>query len=198
MMISTSFWLGLLVAALGIGMGLLFLRTGPSLAGWSQGRAVAAALACVVGGLVGGWFAYTMDNHHRAITLFEVVADWESGSRLVDETIVLEHPGVEHTLRVKPDTPPGHKALTPVRLRIEVIPDNNDALVSTTQEFAMRDEGGGKGRLTQWDSHWFKFTPTGARTIQLRISPVGGSYPPLVFVRLEDPLKTDGERAPGY
>ena len=153
----------------------------------------------LLGGVGFGLFAFFTDSEQRAITLFEVEEEWGERAELV-WAFDVEHPQVEHTLRVVPRPDSGLEASRPIRLEVELTDGGGAALVGGRVEFQIeRDIGAGRGALPRdvWRPFAAVFTPSRAGLHRLRIVSAEGK-PPRVFVRIEDPLKSDGRRAPGY
>jgi hypothetical protein len=160
-----------------------------------KARLVAAGLA--VGGVAFGVFAGLTDYGQRAVTLFEVEVEGYAsaapgGPPVRELSFTVEHPGVEHTLLFWPKAGPlgaAHDAVVQVELR-----DAEGAtLLAREQRFEPRSGDSG----TDWGSSSVRFTPAqaGPHTLLVTAATPGT---PLVHVRVEDPLKRDGVRPPGY
>ena len=176
-------------------------------AGESERKLRALRWAFLIGGVAFAAFAYFTDAEQRRTTLFEVVLKGLEGAVPATEsappthelTFVVEHPGVPHELALAPKPGFGKEATTAVSVHVE-LRGPEQVYVNEAQEFAMiRDPGSGRpARLPRkiWDSHSWSFTPDLEGTHTLRIA-VRHVIPELL-VRITDPKKTDGKRAPGY
>ena len=166
---------------------------------WSAVKRKRVFRLFLLGGIGFGLFAFFTDSDQRAITLFEVEENWGERAELVWEFTV-EHPQAKHTLRVVPRPDPGSEASRPIALEIELADGGGAALVGGRMEFPIeRDIGSGRGTVPRdvWRPFAVEFTPSRAGLHRLRIASDDGK-PPVIFVRIEDPLKTDGRRAHGY
>jgi len=161
----------------------------------------------VLGGLAAAWFAYQVDSEQRRTTLFETVIEGTTDAQTVDGTAVnrfalqVEHAGVAHDLLVAPKPGSGRNAAGPVTLRIRWVAPDDRAVLDETHEFEVREESVGTRlpsvRRRIWDSQTWRIEPatTGAYALEIWHLTQGI---PQILVRVADPLKTDGERAPGY
>ncbi|MDF1816826.1 MAG: hypothetical protein P1V20_31780 [Verrucomicrobiales bacterium] len=154
------------------------------------------------GGLLGlafvaAVFAYKTDSHQRAVTLFETKFDWQD-LPVKKWSIAVENPGSEHTMRLMPMAKPFRQAKSPVTLRIRFRQMDGQILFEKEVKFHTETETGKNSATREvWESHKFTFSPAEESIHQLEIEPVGPP-PPVLFVRIEDPLKTDGKRTAGY
>jgi hypothetical protein len=127
------------------------------------------------------------------VTLFET--EVEVAGALVPQTLpfTVESPGVEHQLTVFPTGAGPFGASGAVGLRVELLDAEGGVLLSHDETLAARS-----GRSsTDWDTIALSFTPAVAGAHTLRVTPLTPGIP-RVHVRIEDPLKRDGQRMPGY
>lgn len=182
-----------IVAGSFVGVCLLFA----GLAAWSGvrygGGPMAyrrAVIGMVVLGLAGGAYAYRVGEAQSRVTLFEV--DIAAAPQL-DLVIPVEHPGVTHLLTIDPKLGPGlRQAREPVALQFSLSDPSGSPLLDQQVTLQVRCE-----RRCAWNAWEGSFTPASAGPHALRIALLTPDVP-RVFVRVEDPLKTDGQRAPGY
>ncbi len=155
--------------------------------------------------VVMGFGAYWIDSGQARTTLFEVLAEGSEGATpgvdaapLREFDVLIEHPGVEHTLNVNPTFGPGlgiRGAEYPVEVGFQLAAPTGQLLVD--EQVVLFDvDCSGRGRCG-WDSWSRTFVPasTGPHRLTVVIITVDVPY---VKVRIEDPEKTDGRRAPGY
>lgn len=145
--------------------------------------------------IVTGVFVYFSDAELRGTTLFEASGAWEqTGGRVW--TIEVEHPGIVHRLLVFPDIPGPENAKEPITLRVRFGPEGGEPLLDTLSPFEVGGRSGKKPGRT-WQSASWSLTPRSAGKHQLLVSAVEKA-PPRLHIRLTDPEKRDGRRAPGY
>lgn len=156
-----------------------------------KSRLVAAGFA--LGGLAFAVWGGMVDYGQRAVTLFET--EVEVGGALAPQELpfAVEHPGVEHRLSVWPTGAGPLGAAAAVALRVELI-DGEGALL-LAREATLEPRSGDSS--TDWDTISVAFTPGRAGGHTLRVTPLTPGVP-RVHVRVEDPLKRDGQRMPGY
>lgn len=144
-------------------------------------------------------YAFWIDSGQRRTTLYEVVLDGAPADAFTDGEVVrrvlfqVEHPGVEHKLMIGPMHPPPtmKRANFEVRISATLAHDPSAPLISEEMVYKPRV------RDTAWLPENFAFTPiaAGLHTLTLRLHTPNT---PAVHVRVEDPLNTGGQRAPGY
>lgn len=159
-------------------------------------RAALIALGLAVGGVAMAVFAGITDYGQRAVTLLELEVDGTAatGAQTVREVpFAVEHPGVEHTLTAWPTGAGPLGASSAVALRVEVVDAEGAIVLSREATLEPRPADSS----TDWDTISARFTPAQAGRHTLRVMPLTANIP-LVHVRIEDPLKTDGQRMPGY
>lgn len=167
------------------GMALHFGRATPL-----KSRLVAAGFAA--GGLAFAVFAGVIDYGQRAVTLFESEVAVGGAMAPQELTFTVEHPGVEHRLTVFPTGAGPFGASASVGLRVELLDSAGATVLAHDETLAPHSSRSS----TDWDTIVLGFTPrAGAHT--LRLTPLTGGIPRL-HVRVEDPLKRDGRRMPGY
>ena len=165
---------------------------------WSARKRNLVCGSLFIGGICFAIFAYSTDSRQRAITLFETKFDWK---KLPEKSwrIEVEHPGITHKIYFTPDLPPLREATGEVTLEVsfgrkEEAPVFDELLVFERERESSSDS---RTRRYVWESHFLEFTPDKSGTHVLSVAAPDG-YPPLLFIRIEDPLKRDGKRAAGY
>lgn len=139
-------------------------------------------------------YAFWTDSHQRRTTLHEVLLD---GSAAMDAILKVdfdvEHANVEHDLLIGPmfRPPTLERANYEIRLAATLAQQDGTVLLSDEYTFSPRIND------TSWHAEYLHFTPT---TIGSHILTLDLLTPnlPAVHVRVADPLKTDGQRMPGY
>ena len=155
--------------------------------------------------VVMGFGAYWIDRGQSRTTLFEVLAEGSEGvtpgvdaAPLREFDVLIEHPGVEHTLNVDPTFGPGpgvREAEYPVEVGFQLATPTGQLLID--EQVVLFDvDCSGRGRCG-WDSWSGTFVPTSTGPHRLTVVVITVDVP-YVKVRVEDPEKTDGRRAPGY
>ncbi len=160
-------------------------------------KARLAAAGFALGGIAFGIFAGLTDYGQRAVTLFEVeVPGYEraapGGPPVRELEFAVEHPGVQHTLMFWPKAGPlgaAHEAV----VRVELRDAEGTPLLEREERFEPRSGRSG----SDWGSASVRFTPAQAGRHTLLVTAVTPDTP-VVHVRIEDPLKRDGVRPPGY
>lgn len=206
-MIKSAF-LALFLLALAFGCAFAVRHFGRK-AGEPEGKLRALFWLFCVGGVIASMFVFTVDSRQRRMTLFEVLLEGSADVEVGDEIPVrtaefwVEHPGVEHTLRVQPKLGFGEEATGAVELQILLATKGGDAFVDELHSFEVREETirGDDRDLSVvhriWDGYAWRFTPdrAGLHRLEIGIVQVGIHE---IFVRVEDPEKRDGKRAPDY
>ncbi|HMQ30951.1 MAG TPA: hypothetical protein PKD53_09490 [Chloroflexaceae bacterium] len=188
-LLATAFYLPCLIFA---AMALYFGRATPV-----KARLVAAGLA--VGGLAFAVWGGLVDYGQRAVTLVETELEGSAGlppgaaPPARELSFAVEHPGVEHTLHFWPVAGPLGAGGTAV-VRVELRDAGGATLLALEERFEPRARSDGPDR---WGSASARFTPGRGGGYTLLVTPVTHGIP-RVHVRIEDPLKRDGERMPGY
>ena len=139
-----------------------------------------------------GGLAYLIDDGVANTTLYEIEADGTGATApetFVFETAV-EHPGVEHRLLVAPLSEASVDG--PVDLRVRVVDSAGKVVVDEGVTLDTRCEA-----FCEWSAYSTGFTPSRPGPLDLEVT-VGTPDVPTLHVRVEDPEKTDGQRAPGY
>jgi hypothetical protein len=140
-----------------------------------------------------GGLAFLIDDGVAQETLYEIEADGTGAS--VPETfrfqIPVEHPGVEHELLVAPLSPASVSG--PVDLRVQVVDGAGRVLLDRAESLDTR----GCDPFCEWDDFSGTYTPAAAGNLTLAVT-VSTPDVPTLHVRVGDPEKTDGQRAPGY
>jgi hypothetical protein len=190
---------GLLVAFTGIGVLLAALFFIGSARAHGLRRAsrlgpLGALGFCALLG-VGG---YSLPNGEEE-TLFEVVAEGSPGARAGDPApvrefdVLVEHPGVEHTMTVDlPRESPGG-SFHSGELHVRLDDPAGRPLAEQYGHLGVDCHSRGCDR----DSLGLVFTPATAGPHRLVLTVLTPDVP-LVHVHIGDPEKTDGVRAPGY
>jgi len=188
---------------LGFGLGALLA----AILVWAQVRAEGwrsvrwGIAGCLLGiGLLFGGCSYWLDSGLAETTLFEVVAPGSAGVAVGDPApvrtyeVAVEHPGVRHELLVDPlygsGDPPG-----PAELHVRLDDGAGRALVD--EALMLPVDCSGRGYFCEWATWTGAFTPQTA-TVHRLVLTVRTVEVPEVHLRVDDPQKTDGVRAPGY
>lgn len=165
--------------------------------GWSMQKRRIARLITVLATFVVGIYVYQSDARLRGTTLFEVAGPWEeNGARVW--TVEVEHPGVEHTLMIYPFTRGSDSAARPVTLRARLGEKEGVALLDQTFVHETTRRSGKNSSADTWVDVTHSFTPTRAGAHELIVESVDGIVPVNLHLRITDPEKRDGKRAPGY
>lgn len=165
-------------------------------------RTQITALCFLLFGAGFGYLAFSIDNQMRIVTLHEVMVEGNSGlsagapapTRTIDFTV--EHPGTEHELFISPTSDLTHLPQSDAEVRLSLEGPSGQILVSErTEIFGMRMMT--RNQRADWNGKSFPFTPTVAGPHTVRVTPLTAGIP-RIQVRVEDPLKRDGKRMPGY
>jgi hypothetical protein len=199
--VSTS----VLLLLVGIGCGVFFagLAVYAQLRGGGSIRRLRwwIPLGVLVFGVLAGVGAYWIDQGVARTTLFEVDAEGSLEVEVTDPAapvrafdLAVEHPGVEHELLVDPITAGASEdAGNPVELYVRLDDPSGRPLIDQQLRFDVECDRSGCG----WRSWTAPFTPQTAQVHRLYVAVLTIDIPK-VHVRVEDPEKTDGVRAPGY
>lgn len=165
--------------------------------GWSPRKRRIARGISVLATIAVGIFVYRSDVQLRGTTLFEVAGSWEeNGARIW--TVEVEHPGIEHTLMIYPFTRGFDSAARPVTLRARLGEKGGGVLIDQTFTHETTRRSGKNATGYTWVDVTHSFTPTRAGTHELIVESVDGVVPVNLHLRIADPEKRDGKRAPGY
>jgi hypothetical protein len=141
-----------------------------------------------------GCLAFVLDSGNAATTLYEIDAQGP-GDAVPDATeydFVVEHPGAVHDLLVDPrGAPVDH----PLDVRVELRDPNGAVALDEAQTLDPRCDQSTVG--CTWDSWSRTFVPPVAGPYRMVVT-IGARGVDDVHVRVGDPQKTDGHRAPGY
>jgi hypothetical protein len=163
---------------------------------WTNSKRRLVTVGLYLFAIVAGVWVYQTDATMRGTTLFEVSGPWEEiGDR--NWTVVVEHPGVEHALMIYPNVPPGESSTRPVVLNCQFGEEGNPPLVEEESVHEVVSKSGKYATGTTWSSAEYRFTPDRSGPYLLIVTAPDG-YPPKIHLRLTDPEKRDGKRAPGY
>lgn len=195
----------LLLAAIVLGIALLsawavshFGRK----AGQSEAKQRALVAMFVLGGACLSVFAFLADFELRRTTLFEEILGGSAsvyGGAVLERRFQVEHERVPHELMVVPKPAPGEDARAPVVIGIALRDPAGRPVIEETRRFETRSEGTGSSvsRRRVWEASFWTFSPATTGTWDLRLT-LETEGIPAVHVRVEDPEKRDGVRAPGY
>ena len=147
--------------------------------------------------LATGLWTYFADASLRGTTLFEVSGPWEKNAGRT-WAVVIEHPGVEHTLMVSPFVRGLASAEGPLTTRTRLVDGDGTALVDRTFVHEVVPKSGRSAGGDTWAAAAFHFTPATTGPHELSVQALEGVLPPLLHLRLSDPEKRDGKRAAGY
>jgi hypothetical protein len=139
-----------------------------------------------------GAAAFLIDSGNAETTLYEIEAEG-SGSQVpvaVRFDVAVEHPGAEHDLLVAPLS--DASVDRPAELQVQLTDPSGAVLLDDAVLLETRCEA-----FCEWDYYSELFTPRvlGVHTVVVTVLTPDV---PVLHVRVGDPLKTDGERAPGY
>jgi hypothetical protein len=193
----TSFAFALGIAALVAATGW-FIDWGAGKYGdWSnRKRRIARRISAVATVLV-GIFVYISDSELRGTTLFEVAGPWqETGGRIW--TVEIENPGVEHTLMVYPFTDGFDSATRSVILKVQFSEPGGAILLEQTFEHVTSRRTGKHSNHLTWEDAIYRLVPRKAGPHHLLVESFDGLTPVNLHLRIADPKKRDGKRAPGY
>ncbi len=165
--------------------------------GWSMKRRwMARFLTLIATGGV-GVFVYQSDVRLRGTTLFEVAGPWaETGG--CHWTVEVEHPGIEHHLMVYPFSRGFESAGHPVTLRTRFAEKDGVVLLEETVLHETKHRTGKHAAGFTWADATWSFTPKKAGPHDLLVESVDGAVPFRLHLRISDPQKRNGKRAPGY
>ena len=165
--------------------------------GWSPRKRRIARVISVLATIAVGGFVHQTDVKLRGTTLFEVAGPWEeNGARIW--TFEIEHPGVEHTLMIYPFTRGFDSAERPVTLRTRLGEKGGAVLIDRTFTHVTTRRSGKNSSALTWVDVTYSFTPPRSGTHELIVGSVDGVLPVNLHLRIADPEKRDGKRAPGY
>ncbi len=142
-------------------------------------------------------YVYFADARLRNETLFEFADRWEKNEGSL-WAFPVEHPGVEHRLMVRPFVRGIESARHPVTLRVRFGKAGESPLIATDTEHPVVAKSGRNAAGRTWREASFRFTPESAGVYDLKVESAGGPVPPRLHLRIVDPEKRDGKRAPGY
>ena len=165
--------------------------------GWSLRKRWIARIITLVATVLVGIFVYRTDVQLRGTTLFEVAGPWEdNGGRVW--TVEVEHPGVPHTLMVYPFTRGFDSATRPVTLRARFAEVGGTVLIDETFQREITPRSGKNASGNTWVDVTHSCTPAKAGAHELIVESTDGLLPVNLHLRIADPEKRDGKRAPGY
>ncbi|MGE3284694.1 MAG: hypothetical protein AB7J32_01175 [Pseudonocardia sp.] len=143
----------------------------------------------VVFGAAFGSLAYLIDSGVAEKTLYEI--DAPGGVGVQEFRVAVEHPGAEHSLLLDPQV--DGDAPGPVEIAV-FASSGNTPLVSDT--VVLDVDCSGRSVYCGWESWTGRFAPgPGTLTVRVHVRTPGIET---LHLRVEDPEKTDGVRAPGY
>lgn len=194
---ATSLTFALVMASLVAATGV-FIRWGAAkYGGWSRRRLAVTTLLTIAGTAFTAVAVYRVDVRMRGITLFEVVGPWEeTGGRIWPVNV--EHPGVEHTLTVYPFAEGFESAGHAVTLRTRLAAAGGPVLIEETRVHETTRRSGRSASGLTWEPALHTFTPDRAGEHEFSVVSVDGIVPNGLHLRITDPEKRDGVRAPGY
>ena len=139
-----------------------------------------------------GALAYLIDDSNADTTLYEIEAEG-SGDEVpvaIRFDIPVEHAGAEHQLLVAPLSEAS--VTEPAQLQVRVTDPTGAVLLDRPVTLDLRCE-----EFCEWDALTERFTPTALGGLTMDVTVLTPDVP-VLHVWVGDPLKTDGERAPGY
>lgn len=160
-----------------------------------------AAIIFPLLGVVLGYVAFHMNNRMAVTTLYEVMVEGSVGmtpgapAPVRSHLFNVEHPGVKHELLVAPVSKMFQAPTSGIEVSFSLAGPTGEALIpERTEAFAVERRS---RRKTEWEGKTFDFTPVAAGSHTLEVVPLTIGIPG-IHVRVEDPLKRDGQRAAGY
>ncbi|MBK9385275.1 MAG: hypothetical protein IPN34_10720 [Planctomycetes bacterium] len=200
---TNSHWLALLILALALLCAWATTHYGRK-AGQAEKKLRRLRWGFVLGGIAFAAFAYWADSGLRETTLYEALIDGTDAktSRATrGARFAIEHANVEHTLLVEPKPHWTEQAAGPIALGLRLTGPGGEIFVDQRASFGIRTEAGrgstALARRDVWESQSFRFTPRVLGPCELLLS-IENAGLHVIHVRVEDPEKTDGVRAPGY
>ncbi len=142
-------------------------------------------------------YAYFTDARLRNQTLFEFAGPWKENEGKT-WTFPVEHPGIEHSLMIRPFVQGVESARHPVTLRVRFGKAGEASLIATDTEHPVVAKSGRNAAGRTWREASFRFTPEKAGPHELKVESAGGPIPPRLHLRVVDPEKRNGRRAAGY
>lgn len=197
-MFDASVYLAALAAALCLGIAAAVRHFG-RIHGEPERKVRALTWGFVAAAPLAAVSIHGIDSHLRRTTLHEELLDGHVPPGATREHVVLvdvEHPGVEHVLVVAPIPPRIASASAPCAVAVRwtsplgqvLLDDQRDAPTELANRLGLR---------SVWSSVSWRFTPgtAGRHVLRVAIAQPGVDR---ILVRVADPMKQDGERAPGY
>ena len=203
---SEAVGLALFILVFGTGLAWLVYWAGPKWGGWSVRRAQLTGGTALILTLLATWYVYTTSSEMAGITLHEARVAGSMGVREGDPIVVhdidfiVEHIDVEHTLYLHPRLDFMKQADFTAIVHVKLKDAVGKVLLDSDVRFAPREEITSRNGVTAarwvWGAQSLRFTPTqtGPHILQLELLVTDI---PDIFIRIEDPMKTDGERVPG-
>jgi len=198
--------LSVFILLMTLGLAWLVYWSGPRLAGWGLGRTRLTAGGFALGGVIASIFAYSVTTAIDRSTLFETRFKGNGGTRQGDPVVTrsasftVEHPGNAHTLMLSPRKPFAEQADFAITVKLRLWERRNRPLIDTQTTFEPQqrvstDRNGHRAVYWEWDAATFDFTPLDHGLHYLEVDFVNVDTPDF-YLRIEDPLKTDGQRNP--
>jgi hypothetical protein len=201
--VTNSHWLALLILVLALLLAWATTHFGRK-AGQPEKKLRRLRWGFALGGLAFAAFAYWADSGLRRTTLYEALiegTDEKTPRATRSARFAIEHTGVVHTLLVEPKPHWTQQAAGPITLGVRLTGPGGVSLVDERATFGIRTEAGrGSTALVRrdvWESLSFRFTPSALGPCELWLA-IENAGLHEIHVRVEDPEKTDGVRAPGY
>ncbi|MEZ5595798.1 MAG: hypothetical protein R3E84_05305 [Pseudomonadales bacterium] len=179
------------------GCAFLVVRVGRK-HGESERKLRRLRIGFLVGGAIFSAYAFHVTLDLARTTLFEtVVQNTGAPGEVLNTTqhFSIEHSGVGHTLLVAPAASTFADAARPVHATVFVGRASGEAWIRKRVDFATTRDA--RGARVTWRAATIGFTPDSPGEVVVAIA---WEEPDVrsVHIRVEDPLKMDGTRAPGY
>lgn len=187
-------WLALAVALTGLGLAALALQRSRT-----RGAYLRAGLSAGLGLLL-AWGIVASDRAMRARTLFEVLADGSLGVPVGAPApvrafeVMVEHPGTPHSLMLAPSSTQSRPPAGEAELAFRLLDPRGAVLLEQRRRFEVRTPSRNQ---RHWEAAHWEFLPQQPGPHRLEVTVLSVDVPHL-HVRVEDPLKTDGQRIPGF
>jgi hypothetical protein len=168
--------------------------------GMSRRALFNVALLLVIVGAIAGWGAFTTDNRMRITTLHEEVVEGSLNQKINTPaptrtvTFKVEHPQVQHTLAIWPESDSTPDFTAKIHLRLV---DQDGHKLLEDEAIFKPEWGTGRNAKIEWRPRSYSFTPQHAALHILDITPVTVDIP-RIHVYITDPQKRNGARLPGY
>ncbi len=203
---SEALVLSVFILLMTLGLAWLVYWSGPRFAAWGEPRTRLTAGGFALGGVIASFFAYSVTTAIDRSTLFETRFKGNGGTRQGDPVVTrsasfaVEHPGNAHTLMLSPRKPFAQLADFAITIHLRLWERRDQPLIDThltfePQQRVSTDRNGYRHVYWEWDSVTYDFKPPEQGLHYLEVDFLNVDTPDF-YLRIEDPLKTDGQRNP--